>query len=497
MELQFHKKEITCLHPIKCQVQNQEQTQELRLDDTMPQIDRVLCAWGQVLLRGKQWHSGSVQVSGGVMVWVLYAPEEGNAECVETWVPFQVKMDIPQSEIDGKVLVNPLLRSVDARNVNARKLMVRVDVGVQLCTTIPQTTQVYRPEELPEDVQILENTYPVQLPMEMGEKEFLLDEILSLPGSSPAMEKLLYYRIQPELIDRKVMADKVVFRGSGLLHVLYRGTDGQPYSWDFELPFSQYAELTGQYGQDASARIVPAVTSLELVPDGEGRLQLKAGLLGQYMIYDRKELTVAEDAYSTKRDLTAAVEPLQLPAVLDMQVHSMRCEQSVPADGTRVADVTFLPDQPAQLQREDTVELDLSGKFLMLYCDPQGNLETAAQSWGGQWSHSAHEDCKMQTFGAVSGTPVGILGGGNATLRADMLLDTAASTMQTIPMITGLTLTDRESQKDRPSIVLRRLRQDSLWELAKQTGSTVDAIRKANQLTEDPAEDQMLLIPVV
>jgi LysM repeat protein len=38
---------------------------------------------------------------------------------------------------------------------------------------------------------------------------------------------------------------------------------------------------------------------------------------------------------------------------------------------------------------------------------------------------------------------------------------------------------------------------DSLWNLAKASGSTMAAIRKANQLTQDPQPGQMLLIPVI
>lgn len=35
-----------------------------------------------------------------------------------------------------------------------------------------------------------------------------------------------------------------------------------------------------------------------------------------------------------------------------------------------------------------------------------------------------------------------------------------------------------------------------LWDVAKQCGSTVDAIRKANRLTEEAQEGQLLLIPI-
>ena len=98
MELQLTKSVIPCLQTVAREVQTREQTQEVRLSDGMPDIGRVLTSWGQILLRGKQWHGGSAGASGGVMVWVLYAPEDGSdARCVETWLPFQTEWDFPDT----------------------------------------------------------------------------------------------------------------------------------------------------------------------------------------------------------------------------------------------------------------------------------------------------------------------------------------------------------------------------------------------------------------
>lgn len=98
MEVNFNKNTCQCLRKAVCQVQNQEQTQEVRLPESMPDIGRVLSSWGQVLIRGKEWRTGGMSVSGGVMAWVLYAPEDGSeARSVETWIPFQVKWDLPDS----------------------------------------------------------------------------------------------------------------------------------------------------------------------------------------------------------------------------------------------------------------------------------------------------------------------------------------------------------------------------------------------------------------
>jgi len=64
-------------------------------------------------------------------------------------------------------------------------------------------------------------------------------------------------------------------------------------------------------------------------------------------------------------------------------------------------------------------------------------------------------------------------------------------------MITGVELgEEKEPDANRPSLILRRAGHGRLWDIAKESGSTMDAIRKANGLQEEPAAGQMLLIPV-
>lgn len=499
MELQFNKTQCTYLRTVLCQVQNQEQTQEVRLPDDMPDIGRVLGAWGQVLMRGKEWRSGGMGVSGGVMSWVLYAPEDGGEpRWVEAWIPFQTKWDFSDPGRDGMIQASCSLRSLDARSVSARKLMVRANVGIRGEAMVSAETDIYSPGELPADIQLLKKTYPVRLPKEAGEKPFLLEEELILPGSCPRLDKLLRYELRPEMIEQKVVSDKIVFRGNAVLHLLYRAEDGSLQSWNFELPFSQYTELERDYDQDASARVCPAVTSLELDVGETGALHLKAGLTGQYIIYDRTMLEIVEDAYSPNRTVAPRMQQLQLPAVLEERREPVSVEQTVEADGTRVADVVFYPDYPRILRESDGVQAELAGAFQMLYYDPEGNLRSAVSRWENSWALPAAENSDLSVMLLTSGEPRASVAGGNADLRADAFADVLTIAQQGMPMVTGLETGElTEADPNRPSLILRRAGNNSLWELAKSCGSTVEAIRNANQMQEEPAPGQMLLIPVI
>jgi hypothetical protein len=178
MEINFRNDGLSCLREAAWEVKNEELTQEVKLPDTMPDVGKVLGAWGQVLIRGKEWRGSGMSVSGGVRAWVLYLPEgETEPRSVDTWMPFQIRWDFPQTQRDGAILSEALLKNIDARSVSARKMMVRATVSALVRGFENRETQMYAPTEVPEDVRLLEHTYPMLIPVEAGEKTVILDEV--------------------------------------------------------------------------------------------------------------------------------------------------------------------------------------------------------------------------------------------------------------------------------------------------------------------------------
>ena len=274
----------------------QEETQELRLPESMPDVGKILSVWGQTVIRGKDWRETGAVISGGVMVWLLYVPEDGGAlQRLESWIPFQSRVDFSQRGEDGVLRVEGIVHSVDARSISGRKLQLRAGIGLLVQALEPAETEIPVPCELPDDVEQLRRSYPVNLIRETGEKAFLLEEDPELPAGLPEPEEILYYQLQPEVLEEKVMGSRAVFRGVGRLHLLYRDGDGSLFSHDAELPFAQYVELEKEYEAEAELSVLCAVTSLELESSG-GAVHLKCGLTGQYAVEDLLKVELLEDA---------------------------------------------------------------------------------------------------------------------------------------------------------------------------------------------------------
>lgn len=493
MEIQFERSVAECLAPIVAQVRREEQTQELRLQDALPDIGRVLGAWGQILVRGKEWRSGSMHLNGGVMVWVLYEAEDGSGQhSVQSWLPFQMKWDLPETRRDGSMIFSCALGAVEARSLSARKLMLRAGISIMGEALEPVNVEIHTPRELPEDVQLLTKTYPVKLMKEAGEKSFVLDEELALPDG---VGQILRGSLDCVILEQKVMADKLVFRGNARVHTLYRTPGGQIRADDQEIPFSQLVELELEYGADGEARMVSAVTGFEMEPM-EGGIHIKAGLTGQYVLTDRMLITLAQDAYSLDREAQPQEGYLDLPVILDERVETVILEQREELPLGQVMDLAGWVEHPVSHRDDQGWVLEVPGSMEALYEDRDGMLRGANLRAGAELRLKAGDGSKLMSH-LLPGNACRSESGAELHCRCEANIHLVVAADSGIPMVTGITLGERrEEEGDRPSLVLCRCGEGGLWPLAKSLKASVEEIRKANHLEEDPVDDRILLIPV-
>lgn len=497
MELQFKSDTCRCLTAAVREVRSTELTQEVRLTDGMPDIGRVLASWGQIVLRSKEWQSEQIIVSGGIMVWILYAPEDGTQpRCMDTWIPFQLKWELSGTTREGPIRICPLLRFVDSRSVSARKLMVRASVAALAEALSPMSAEVYWPCELPKDIQVLQNTYPVRVPKEAGEKTFLIDEDLSMNGADAEVEKLLAYTMAVQLQEKRVAGDKVILRGSGNLHVIYRCPEGKIHAADLEVTISQYAQLEDTYGADASADVMMGITGLEVMQVEGNQLCLKCGMVAQYLISDRYLAQLTEDAYSPCRDVKMQMEELELPSLLESRTENVSVRVQLPGISGEIADITCLPDFPRQNRTMDQTTLELPGQFQILYYAPDASLQGSTARWEESMQLQADPAASM-VFTVQSQHEQANSAPDEMNISGNFLLQLHTSMTQGIPMITGLEIgPEREKDPTRPSLILCRPDGESLWQMAKRTGSTVADIRRANGIAEEIQGNRMLLVPI-
>ena len=493
MEVQLKSTSISYLEPVAAGGRNLEQTQQIRLPDGMPDVERIIGCWGQTVLRSKEWRSDTLTAAGGVLVWVLYQPEDGSqVRALDGWISFQGKWDLPEDCEDGHMLVQSVLRSLDARPVSPRKILVRAGIGLNCLALTPKQAELYQAEQVPEDVQLLRRQYPLRLYAEAGEKNFALEDSTASQGDGQG--KLIACTVLTNLTDQKVVGDKIAFRGSAEVTGLLLDGEGKLREQRFTLPFSQIVELDRPYGNDGEADIQLCVTNFEAETDQAGEHRLRVGLTAQYALSDVTMAETLEDGYSTRRPLKMTWDTLELTPILERRWETLSGEAELPEDADNAIDLRGTWDLPTWERTEDGFALEAQGTAQMLYQTGQG-LNGAHLRWEGMKPMAADGRTKLALTALQPVQPQ--LSPGAGRMTGECRFQVTSFSGSGIPVVTSIELGEPESKDaSRPSLILCRAGEKGLWELAKDNGSTVEAIRTANKLEGEPEPGKMLLIPV-
>ena len=490
MELTFHEQSIHYLEQTRYDNLCQEQTAEMTVPETMPEIARIVDCFGTVVVGSKTVESGSVTVSGGIQAGVLYVAEGSDNELnrIDVYLPFTVTRKVPAQE-NSTLFYWGWLRSIDARFINARKVLVRANLGSELTLYTPAEWRLSQLDRHPAALACKTNVYPMRLPVCVAEKELQLADEVLMPEDGIGADRLLKWSLGAEISDTAVVGEKAVFKGVLRIRVLFRNEAGVLGTWEGTVPFSQYAELD-RTGDDPAVSVQPIFRHVELDTDGQldsRRLLLNVTMTAQLTAYASVPVTLTEDAYYLGGSFTPAWETRELTPILDLQTTTVEAAVSLPQEAEKVLDWTLLPEAPGAAGPGG--EALKAGLWLnLLYYDAdnalQGKILRQSASTGLTRAEGCASVCSLSPAGEAQ-----VRGG---ELRLPLRTVCAAQKTETWRNLCGGTA-EPAAPGERPSLIVRRA-SGPLWEVAKASGSTVEAITAANRLDTDALEEERLLL---
>ena len=501
MELLFQEYDLNHLERVWSHSAVGEQTADVIVPDSYPDVDRIIEAFGTLTLQDVECLTDSVSLSGTVLAGVLLVGENGEVHRLPVRIPFGVRKELGTPIEQGVPLYRCELRSVDARLVHSRKLLVRVGYQWTYEIYTPCTRTISYLEEPSERLQLRWAEYPLQVPTVTGEKQFTVNEELELPENSPAVSEMLKWHSRLQILDQKVVGSKAVFKSELLIHLLYEDPQGKLCNYEWRLPLSQFTDLSAD-AEGGEVQTLLHMTEWDLEPDSQvesRRLFLRVGLRARSMVYEVRRVKVIEDAYCTDAHMEPQWDQWQYRPLLDTQslrgTAQWRGEEPM---GT-IVDLWAWPEEGERQRSGDSVTVKIPVMCSVLYYDKEGKLRGKQLRPYMEGDLPLHEsgECSLRdvicTEVYCSGT------GGTPELRVPVQLRVDCFGNQVIRSLSGAELRPLPESKERtPSVILRRTEnREELWNIAKAYRTSPKLIAEANALDDGPIPaDTMLLIPL-
>ena len=501
MELEFQAYTMPYLRQTLSKTQNCEETADMVVPDSLPDIDRIVLCSADVMMRSKQCSGGAVTVSGGIHADVLYcAQEDPEPRRLEVYLPFTVKTDAPDVSDDAQIQFRAWIRSADARMINSRKISVCVNFGCELQAYQPDEITLYQPPEVPENIQLRCCEYPMDFVVDAGEKPFRMTEEVQLPATNPLGDLVLCCKPELEITEQRLAGNKAAFKGLAHISLLYMDENGNPIPFETRFPFSQFCELGAVYDGE-SLWITPIITGCEVervTHADQDALSIDLHILAQCTVVRKTNVTLCEDAYAIGGRLKPCWADYTFTDRLDRQTNTYSVREGYSGDVREVLCTQVLADTPEVRRVEGGVEVAVPCTAELLYYDGEGQLQGASvhARAAEKLLLAENADCGAAVENAECSASVSADG---AEIRVTMQVCAQCRAQREYRAIKSFEYTPEETpQRRRCAVIARRLRDgETLWEIAKANGTSVQAICDANGLDGDAAEtDMLLLIPI-
>ena len=487
--------------------------------DTMDDISEVILDSGLIQLEPVKVQRERITVRGKLEFHVLYRTEEGGLQTLGGAIPFEEGINVPELEEKDYVSVGWQLDDLDTEMIHSRKLGVRAIVTLEVKAESLYDTEaaVDMRDSGAADGEIHLQVKKKQVPaaaIALRRKDtYRLKEDVTLPGSKPAIERMLWTEMSLAGCLAKPLDGQIHLEGTLMVFVLYEGGgDGQVQWVEENIPFSGEVKMQG-----AEAEMIPAI-GMKLVhreieekpdPDGELReLSVDAVIELDVRLYEEQELELLQDLYATNREIV----PETADAVFDriLTRNFGKC---------KVAEKVNLETDPRVLQichsggsvkldgvesREEILALDgvLEVKLLYLTDDDARPVQAVTRLVPFHYEAEVpgiREDSSWYLEPGLEQLTAVMAGGGQAELRGVIAFDLLVLQPEPGQVIRQVQVlpADTEKMKAMPGIVGYFVQpQDSLWDVAKRFHTTEESILASNELPggEIKAGDCLILV---
>lgn len=502
MELELSKTHLTGYETVIDTTVFREETLESIVTDTGPDILRLIDTQGTAFLKEKEALDGQVTLTGTARLAVLYLPENGTGPCrMEINIPFRLTLEDPRIRAGSAVTAMPRIAGADTRILNPRKVVTRVEIAADVAVYSAESGALCCSAAAVDGVvEQLVQTRQMTCIAAVQEKRFSFEDDLNIPASRPAAEELMCSRVSLSCRDRKIIGNKLVFKGDAAVQLLYRSAGGGLDVVDFMLPFSQITEVAG-VGENGRCTVDVCLAGAEFVLGNDGRsVTVSMSMLSQAVVREDRNVELLVDMYSTCCPVRVQCAPYRYQVCLAEGTARQAVREVIEA-GMQIKAVTDVSCRIGRLmQSREQGDLHLTAQVTVSALCVTEDGEYCAVSRGMEVSCDAEipEGCICQCScccGDLSASPTA--DGVEVRFYLEFPYLALQEAAETVVCDAGVEPGEEENSVNRPSIVLRVTGEgEKLWDVAKRYGTTIADIVKANELEEEqPCAGTLLLIP--
>ncbi len=483
---------------------------DITLPDYCPEIQRILKCTVNTGITAVQNNSGRVTADGNAIVRVIYVGDNGKISGYEQSYPVQKFTESSKITSDSAVSVTVRTDYVNCRAVNPRRIDIRAMLSFCFKAVKRRVDDILCSSD-GAGIQTLTTEHGFASLTGVCERAFNIGEVIEIPDGKSTASRIMNISACAVAGDLKIINNKALIKGECTVKIYYIGENsGEIESVEHSMPISQIIELEG-IDENSVCSVRLSVSSCEgvLKADVSGDMRL-VDLNSRISVYvaafDETPLSLITDAYSTEyevKNTPKSMELLSFNGKFDTSFTNKVVLESIGVSVDCVLAVWCSDLRYGFTAKDD--KCMVSGTYLVtvIYKDSENSAGVIQKPVDFDYEVKMNEKAeRIVCHGSaqISACSCAVSGDSRLELKTEILISGLTLSAVIKKYIATIEIAGENSKRDKKCALTIYYceKGESIWNIARKYGTTVDAVMNENGIDCDVTEsDGMMLIPQV
>ena len=465
---------------------------DMIVPDSKPDILNTICTSGVVCVYKKEVLEEKVRIDGNINNYIMYLADDAQDKVrgINTSLDFSETIPVSNSKEGMNCSIETNLKSIECKVINGRKIGIKATLEIIIKIYAREDIEIINDIQNAEGIQMLKEDLRVNSLVGTGENKIYAKDTISI-DTIDNLAEILKINIQIGDRDVKVSYNKILTKADAKIKLIYLTEDNRINSVEAKIPivgFIDIPNVTEENICDIEYEIKNIVIKPNNAEEHSIYIEIEVGVSA--IVYEEKQINLIQDLYSPCENLEFNKKKITTITNKQTRQETRQIREKIKLDGIgkkTIKDVDIVP----VIEKQDIMSSKIiyTGTIEMNFTlvDQELQIDTRRAKVPFEYIIEGIEDAENTSTKLdieVSNQDFIIQDGEIVTANIDLVMNHDMYKSTNMNLMNEIQ-TNGERETQDYSIVLYIVKKgDTLWEIAKRYGSTIDDIIKTNGIED-------------
>lgn len=462
--------------------------------DVKPDVLSIVSANGNVCMHKKEIQDGKVKLDGSINAYVIYIAddEKSSMRAINTSIDFSKTIEMKEIKTNMQLECKTELTNIECRILNGRKISLKSNLQLMLTAYSKENIEYVDSIEDRLDMQLLNEKITINSLIGSGSTKVYAKDTVSIDNVDNLSE-IMNLEILLANKENKISYNKILTKADAVFKIMYMTDDSRINTVNATIPVMGFIDMQ-DVNEDNICDVSYELKNIVVKPNNveEHSVHVEAEIEIFCFVYKKQEINMIQDMYSKTMELTynqKSVKVIKEKEEINEIFNLRKQERIEEIRQNKIYDVEVRPTIISNQVEDGKVVYQGEINLVFVYAEENTsriNVKTLVEPFDFTvTSQSITKRSKIETSVEMSKKDFVLMPDNSIDIKTDLNFKLNVIKECEIKLIESVNETETKNKESFSIIIYYAKVGDTLWNIAKRFGSTVDEIVKVNNI-ENP-----------